>query len=62
MERKKRKKKKKEGHVSVNASKKDNEGAGAGVQVADTGLFSLLGPSRTRCASASVPPAVLDMS
>jgi len=60
MEMKKERKRKKE-RVSVYASKKDNEGA-AGVQVVDIGLFSLLGPSRTRCASGSVPPAVLDMS
>jgi hypothetical protein len=35
--------------VSVNASKEDDEGAG--VQVAGMELFSLLGPSRTRCES-----------
>jgi hypothetical protein len=33
----------------VNASKEDDEDAG--VQVAGMKLFSLLGPSRTRCAS-----------
>lgn len=48
------------GHVSVNASKRDD--ASAGLQVADMGLFSLLGPSRMRCASGSVPQAISDRS
>lgn len=48
------------GRVGVNASKRDNESAS--LQVADMGLFSLLGFSRTRCASGSVPQAISDKS
>ncbi len=47
--------------MNVNDKASKNEDEDTGVQVADMGLFSLLGASRTRCASGSVPPAILDV-
>lgn len=42
--------------------RRNEKGMGAPtVVVADTGLFSLLGPSRTRCGSGSAPLAILDV-
>jgi hypothetical protein len=47
--------------VSGNVNENENERARGAPAVVDTGLLSLLGSSRTRCGSGSVPPAVLDV-